>query len=98
VAVTAGGGTLYEIAFLGIPGIVLCQCGHQQENASRFQALGTVINLGDAHKVSRRRIADTLAGLLSDKAKRKEMSRKGKNLIDGGGRRRVTRMIMELTE
>ena len=96
IAITAGGGTLYEIAYMGIPGIALCQCDHQEKNASIFESMGTVINLGNALEVSLKEISRTLATLLSDPVKRKEMSRKGKELIDGKGRERVTKIIREL--
>ena len=95
VAITAGGGTLYEIAFLGVPGIVICQCDHQQQNAARFEKKGTVINLGYASKVTSTAVQEALSDLLEDPEKRKEMSEKGKDLIDGQGRERVTGIIKE---
>ncbi|MFC1866661.1 PseG/SpsG family protein [Thermodesulfobacteriota bacterium] len=96
IAITAGGGTLYEIAFMGVPGIVTCQCDHQQVNAAQFEKRGAVINLGDSLNVTSGMITEAVSRLLGDPEKRKEMSEKGMRLIDGEGRRRVSHAIKEL--
>jgi len=94
IAVIAGGGSsLYEIARMGTPGVVMSKVEHQVINARRFARLGTVIDLGYGNECSEEVIASTVERLLSDNELRQEMSEKGRQLVDGHGRKRVLEII-----
>jgi len=94
IAVIAGGGSsLYEIARMGTPGVVMNKVEHQVINARRFARLGTVIDLGYGYECSEEVITSAVERLLSDKELRQEMSEKGRQLVDGNGRKRVLEII-----
>ena len=97
IAVIAGGGSsLYEIARMGTPGVVMSKVEHQVINARRFARLGTVIDLGCGRECSDEVIASTVERLLSDNELRHEMSEKGRQLVDGYGRKRVLEIIEDV--
>jgi spore coat polysaccharide biosynthesis predicted glycosyltransferase SpsG len=94
IAVIAGGGSsLYEIARMGTPGVVMSKVEHQMINAKRFAERGTVINLGFGNECSDEVITSAVEKLLSDYELRHEMSEKGMQLVDGQGRKRVLEII-----
>ncbi len=93
VAVTAGGGTCWELAFLGVPSLILVIAENQKEIASQLDHQGISINLGDANSVSADKITATLLTLLDDTYKRMKMSSRGKQLIDGAGARRIVQAL-----
>ncbi len=99
IAVIAGGGSsLYEIARMGTPGVVMSKVEHQVINARRFARLGTVIDLGYGNECSDEVIASAVERLLSDNELRHEMSEKGRQLVDGYGRKRVLEIIEGIIE
>ncbi len=93
--VIAGGGiTLYELASVGAPGIVLCQTEYQLLEAGCFEKEGVVINLGLGKDISEEAIMAGVDSLLKDREKRKKMNLAGKGLIDGKAIERVAGEIL----
>lgn len=95
MAVSAGGGTLYELAATGTPAIVLLQAENQVPVASAMEKEGTIMNLGFGDKVNVEKLADAMMDLMNDPRRREEMSMKGRKLIDGLGAKRCMNVIME---
>lgn len=96
IAVTSGGGTIYELAATGTPGIVLSQTHDQERNAAAMEAEGTVINLGPGAGVRECDIAGTVISLAGDQGRRQAMSRRGREVVDGRGAQRVAEAIWAL--
>jgi len=92
IAITSGGGTVYELAGTGTPGIVLCQNEH--ENTNVFEEYGIVIKLGLGKLVTEKKILSTVESLSKNKNLRRKMSIKGKKLVDGKGAERVVNIIL----
>ncbi len=93
VAIAAGGSTCWEIAFMGLPNIVLVLAENQQGIAEGLAERGVTINLGWFDKVSVGDITDAVAGLLSDKERRENMISRYRQLVDGFGVGRVTNIL-----
>ena len=94
--IIAGGGmTLYELACVGTPAIVLCQTEYQLLEANYFAKEDVIINLGSEKDITKKMIAHNVMLLFNDNKKRKQMSIAGKRLIDGKGVERVTKEILE---
>lgn len=89
VAVTAGGSTCWEAAFMGLPSIVVSLAGNQRETAEGLGRYGAALNLGWARDVSESTLARVLQDVARDPARREAMSEKGRRLVDGSGGRRV---------
>jgi spore coat polysaccharide biosynthesis predicted glycosyltransferase SpsG len=94
IAITSGGVTVYELAAVGTPGIVLCQNEHEDTNV--FERYGTVIKLGLGEVVSENEIVNALQQLIKNVNLRQTMSKKGKKLVDGKGTKRIVDRILTL--
>jgi UDP-2,4-diacetamido-2,4,6-trideoxy-beta-L-altropyranose hydrolase len=98
VAVSAGGSTCWEMAFMGLPNLVLVLAENQRGIARRLDARGVANSLGWGHEVRAGDIAGPLRGLILDPDRRQAMSASGKHLVDGLGARRVVDVLRETFE
>lgn len=98
LAISAGGDTVYELAVLGAPALLLCHVPHQLETASAFASLGAAENLGLTAECDEARLAEALERLREDAARRAGLSQRARQLVDGGGLRRVAALIRSLVQ
>lgn len=89
LAVTAGGTTCWELAFMGIPSLVMSIADNQRAVAEELGRRGVFVNLGGHEQLSSNRIADELTALARSKQLRHAMSLRGQELVDGFGADRV---------
>ncbi|MEQ9667160.1 UDP-2,4-diacetamido-2,4,6-trideoxy-beta-L-altropyranose hydrolase [Coleofasciculus sp. G2-EDA-02] len=89
VGVVAGGSTSWELAFMGLPSIVLILADNQRPIAETLGEMGVAVNLGWHEDVSVTDIAQAMKRLLLSSGMRAEMARCGQELIDGEGTARV---------
>jgi UDP-2,4-diacetamido-2,4,6-trideoxy-beta-L-altropyranose hydrolase len=89
LAITAGGSTCWEAAFMGLPAVVFAVAENQRAVCQGLEHAGVVLNLGWHEQVGPARIAEAVRALLPASAKREEMSRRGERLVDGQGAERV---------
>jgi CMP-N-acetylneuraminic acid synthetase/spore coat polysaccharide biosynthesis predicted glycosyltransferase SpsG len=85
----SGGMTVFEIAALGRPGIVLCQNDKEQARMERFARFGSIRHLGLGTEASEEAIRECVAALLADRAERIRMSEAGMALVDAQGASRA---------
>ncbi|MBI4965622.1 MAG: UDP-2,4-diacetamido-2,4,6-trideoxy-beta-L-altropyranose hydrolase [Desulfomonile tiedjei] len=97
VATSAGGGTCAELLFMGVPSLVIIVADNQEQNVAALDSAGAVISLGQHELLSVEAITAALAGLCQDSNKRREMSRKGRSLLDGRGALRVAEVMNDST-
>jgi UDP-2,4-diacetamido-2,4,6-trideoxy-beta-L-altropyranose hydrolase len=93
VAISAAGGTCWELAFLGVPMIVIVLTSDQEANASAISQQGAALSLGRHATLSPRQISDALRDVLNDVERRRAMSERGQRLVDGQGAARVVEFI-----
>lgn len=91
LAFSAGGNTLYEMASIGIPSIVVPTMEHEKINGMEFQkeGYGIVLDEDDLD-----RIVDII--MLMTTEERLRMSEKGKKLVDGIGIKRIWDIINDI--
>jgi spore coat polysaccharide biosynthesis predicted glycosyltransferase SpsG len=92
VAVVSGGVTLYEACALGVPAVAVAVTPNQRITIRAMARSGAVIDASG----SRRKIIAEVARLLEDPRARRELSRAGKQLVDGRGAFRVAAAIRRL--
>ncbi len=85
LAIAAGGTTAWELAFMGLPALILVLAENQRSNGEQLQAAGVARNLGFAAHVSTEKIAEEISKLAADSVARAAMSHTGRQLIDGLG-------------
>ena len=95
LAVSAGGSTCWEMAFMGLPCVILVLAENQQGIAKGIGEAGSGVNLGWFEGVTERDILDTLSNLLSDPSRLRALSNMAKGLIDGKGRERIVSVLQE---
>ncbi len=88
VAVSAGGTTMWELAFMGVPAILIIVASNQ-ENVVNALASEGLPSAGWADHVDEASIKELLLDLLNDKNRRHYLSDKGKKMIDGQGAARL---------
>ncbi len=94
VVVCSGGMSVYEIAALGTPGLVLAQNLREENRMRAFARHGTVDYLGLGSDVDEATIATAVSELLQDLPRRRAMSEKGRTLVDGMGAARAAELVL----
>lgn len=95
VAIAAGGTTCWELAFLGVPSLLLVLAENQQAVAATLQEQGIAWNLGWHQTVTLEKITASLAALLESLETRRSMAVRGQALVDGSGSERVLMYLEE---
>jgi UDP-2,4-diacetamido-2,4,6-trideoxy-beta-L-altropyranose hydrolase len=93
MVISAGGSTCWELAFLGAPMITLVLADNQQPIAEHLHRQGGAHSLGWHTDVTASAIAEALQALAENPEARAEMSRKGRDLVDGRGAERVVQKM-----
>jgi UDP-2,4-diacetamido-2,4,6-trideoxy-beta-L-altropyranose hydrolase len=91
VAVSGGGSTCWELAFMGLPSLILFLADNQRLIAERVDGMGAAVNLGWYEGVSRLEIAWAVKQLVRAPKTRAETSQRSQQLVDGDG---VARVLM----
>ena len=93
VAITAGGSTCWELAFMGLPSVVMVLADNQAASAQRLHDVGVVFSVGRAAECPPNVLANALDNLINDAARRRKQSECGRVLVDGRGADRVAAAI-----
>jgi UDP-2,4-diacetamido-2,4,6-trideoxy-beta-L-altropyranose hydrolase len=96
VAITAGGSTCWETAFMGLPALMIILADNQRPSTEKLAALGIAVNLGWHANASAAKIARDLTRLIKDPILRAELSQTGRKLVDGYGAARVLMHLKNL--
>jgi UDP-2,4-diacetamido-2,4,6-trideoxy-beta-L-altropyranose hydrolase len=93
VAISGAGGTCWELAYMGLPSIVIALSLDQVGIARGLAESDIAISLGWHANLSEERISDALSSLLGDRGRRLPMSERGRKLVDGHGAQRVVKFL-----
>lgn len=89
VAISASGSTVWELAFMGVPTVVIVTAENQQPIAKELDTQNIFKNLGWANQLSSEEIAKTLKFIIQNASLRSKMSESARNLVDGMGSDRI---------
>jgi spore coat polysaccharide biosynthesis predicted glycosyltransferase SpsG len=95
LAITAGGISAYEALCTGTPLLALSYDRLQKTTVRRLNRLGACVDLGLGDELLPDRLAGILSRMEADCAMRKELSRRGRGLVDGQGAERVAQIIRQ---
>jgi UDP-2,4-diacetamido-2,4,6-trideoxy-beta-L-altropyranose hydrolase len=94
VAISAAGSTAWELAYMGLPSVLIVTADNQANAAAALHREGICLNLVSDHTLTARGITDVVRSLLADSKLRQHMSQKARQLVDGEGAARViTRLL-----
>ena len=89
----AGGMTVYEIAALGVPGLVMCQNAREVRRMEHFSRSGSIEHLGLGTELEEKHITQAAEALLANETRRRAMSESGQKLVDARGAQRVAEVV-----
>jgi UDP-2,4-diacetamido-2,4,6-trideoxy-beta-L-altropyranose hydrolase len=94
LGITAGGTTVFEMAALGVP-LLMLQIADNQVSISRaWEERGYGVNLGPLGCLNREDLLRETVSLMEDARRRKAMSETGRSLVDGQGAPRVAQALL----
>jgi UDP-2,4-diacetamido-2,4,6-trideoxy-beta-L-altropyranose hydrolase len=93
IAVSGAGSTCWELAYMGVPAILIVLADNQAEVARALDAEGYAICAGEWATVRPLQLADTAKRLIGDVTARAEMAARGRQLVDGCGAARVVQQL-----
>jgi UDP-2,4-diacetamido-2,4,6-trideoxy-beta-L-altropyranose hydrolase len=93
VAISAGGSTCWELAFMGLPNLVMVLADNQRLVAEGLNTAGVSVNLGNADLLSPNTLIAAFSDLANSPKKRFESIRCSQMLVDGAGADRVVRQM-----
>jgi len=93
VAITAGGSTCWEMAFMGLPALTIILANNQRPIAESLGLMRAALNLGWYETIATSLIRDSVKELLILKKERMRMSRTTRSLVDGVGSSRVNSLL-----
>jgi UDP-2,4-diacetamido-2,4,6-trideoxy-beta-L-altropyranose hydrolase len=89
LAISAGGSTSWELAYLGVPSVLCPVAPNQQQLVEDLRAHGIVQVLSESDLGNPDAAAAMIAGLLDNQANRAELSANMRGLVDGSGPDRI---------
>jgi UDP-2,4-diacetamido-2,4,6-trideoxy-beta-L-altropyranose hydrolase len=93
IAVSAGGTSTWELAFMGLPMVLVAIADNQRQIVEELGRVGAAINVGWYQDITSSMIADAISKLIEDADKRAEISRIARTIVDGKGALRVFEKI-----
>jgi spore coat polysaccharide biosynthesis protein SpsF len=96
IAVTALGTTIFELACLGVPAIIIANYRTDEKDMNAFKKVGICLPLGYYEDVSDGAIKQAVKTLLKDGKLWSDMSQKGRMIIDGKGAERIAAIVGKL--
>ncbi len=94
IAVSSAGTTALELAFMGVPTILVTVADNQRSNARACAKLEIALNLGDLAQASPVQLAAAVRELIADSGRRTRMTHKARTLVDGLGAERVAARLI----
>lgn len=96
IAITALGTTIYELACMGVPSIIIANYRTDDKAMRLFESLGIAMPLGYHEDVTRDGILMAVETFIKDRKIYEEMSEKCRLLIDGHGAERISDIVVKM--
>jgi RimJ/RimL family protein N-acetyltransferase len=94
LAITAGGSTCWELAFMGVPSLIITVAENQEGIGEGLEKVGAAISLGWHEGVQTSTLRKAIKQLLEDRQKREDLSTKARKIVDGKGLKRILRQLI----
>lgn len=97
VAVSAGGTSTWELAFMGLPALSIAIADNQCQVVEELSKAGIIVNLGWHQSITISGMANAISQLLRNSETRARMSKCAQCLVDGKGVHRVLALMKEMS-
>lgn len=95
LAVSGAGGTALELAYMGVPSILIAVAADQSRISSGLASAGAAVDMGWHQDLSTEALCNTLFELADNPGQLSSMSRQGKIFVDGLGTDRIVQTILD---
>lgn len=95
LAIMAGGTSVYEAAFCGLPMILIAIASNQEGQCKGWNGLGAAHYLGNIQELQGRHLRSCALSLLDDRDARRNMARAGRDNVDLKGATRLLEALFE---
>lgn len=89
LAISSAGSTCWELAFMGVPSLLLILADNQRSVAFGMADAGAAILLGQGEEATPEKVAVLLVNLIRDRRRRARLAERAQALIDGNGAERI---------
>jgi len=93
IAISAGGTTCYELAYFGIPNIIITVADNQLNIAKELDKKNVSMYLGKKEEISSKKLKENVLKLINNTSLRKQMAKNGMKLVDGNGKKRIIEVM-----
>lgn len=93
IAISAGGTSCYELAYFGIPNIIIVVADNQLNVVSELDKQKISLYAGKKEEIKENQFENKFKDLVDNNSLRKQMSKNGKKLIDGRGKERIVNFM-----
>ena len=94
LCISGGGQTINELAYLGVPTIVICSAANQSKNIARWEKTGFLEYAGESCEKDIFEKLEESLDRMRDFATRKKKAEIGRKTVDGKGRLRIVKMLL----
>ena len=95
LAISSAGGTALELAFVGIPQVLVSLVPDQRANAAYLAERGAAVNIGPFASGVSGEAWRAISRLLEDEQRRRTIGQRGCRLVDGGGAQRCATAMLQ---
>ena len=89
ISISAGGSSCYELAYFGIPNIIISVANNQVNIAKELDKKKVSFYLGRKEDFSSKKLKERLLELINNSSQRAKMIHNGISLVDGQGKKRI---------
>jgi UDP-2,4-diacetamido-2,4,6-trideoxy-beta-L-altropyranose hydrolase len=93
IAISGGGSTCWELAFMGVPGIIITFADNQRLISRHLSQEISYVAIGEYENISNEMLIDAIQLLIISHHKRLEIFQKAQKLVDGEGASRVIQKL-----
>jgi UDP-2,4-diacetamido-2,4,6-trideoxy-beta-L-altropyranose hydrolase len=93
IAVTAGGTICWELAYMGVPGLLIVTADNQAPIAAELHDLGAFISLGRVEELNPAQLVSQFMTLAANVSERQHLIKLQQAIVDGHGSDRVVSLL-----
>lgn len=98
IAISAGGSTSWEMAFMGLPSVAIVLSEDQKEIVDELDNKKASLNLGWYEDLNQNKIVSAIEEIMLNQKARNVQTKVKKKLVDGLGSQRVIKTMIEYSE
>jgi len=98
LAITAGGGTCYELAFMRVPMFLITIAKNHERAVDAYASSGAAVSAGWFNSLERGALASSLRRVICDRNLRMKLAESAGRMVDGRGAERVVETMQSIRQ